>query len=932
MPGWNLSVDMRAHASDLIEGLRNSAKAARSLSRDSLAAQRRLTSLGAAGQHSARQLRNLGTDAQWAARQIRMLVADSGRAGAEMRTLARVSQEAGREQRQAGEAVQRTATHMRGLVRAGLSVSRSQEAAARSSRTAVGGYRTLGREIRSTARDMQALALRSATVGTRLRSVGRDGERAMGRFATASGRVRSQLGSLTALLAGGGLLLGMGAMVKEGNEFQKEMNTFGAVTGATAAQMRRASATAQQMGDDLKLPSSTAADAAAAMVELAKAGFRTDQAIDAVRSSLVLSTAGNLNAADSAKFLGDMMDQFGMGADQAAKAADILAATANAASGDIVDIYYAMKYAGPVAHGLGVSMQEAATGVGMLGKAGILGQTAGTTLRGMLTNMAKPTDQMAAGLKTLNIQAYDAQGNFKGLRYVVERLGEAQHKLSQKDFTAAAAKAFGKPALAGAVAIAHQGTESYDALSTAIGQTGAATTVAEAQGKGLTGAMLQLKTQSKQTAQTLYTALSPGLERVTRLLTSGMAKATPHLRDVINYARDLATLFGPGLSAKAHAGLAGLAATIQGLAGPLKGLAWEAAADGLHMLISLARAGADVLRNLAHGLDPVLAAIGDLASGADGGATALDILVTTVDLATDAISGLSGVLVPIGAAVGGLVHAFGGLPGPVQTAVMAMLLTRRVAPMLAGLATTVRGNVTGAWRTLGDQMRVQTALGAAAGQSIGRIGAAMAVLQVRVPILGRMTGAFRNARAAAGATGTAMSGLRTNLMAASAALRPSSWRAFNDQLRVQRSLADRAGVSLSRFGAGFSVIESRIPVVGRMSAAYRVAQTRIAGTGGALGQFTSRLAGATAAASTGMIGLRGAVAGTTAAIGVGLRGAMGGLMGAMGGPWGVALMGLTVGLGMLASAQQRASAEAEKHRSDITALTQAFRDSSGAIT
>ncbi len=122
-----------------------------------------------------------------------------------------------------------------------------------------------------------------------------------------------------------------------------------------------------------------------------------------------------------------MMDQFGMGADKAGVAADTLAATANAASGDIIDIYYSMKYAGPVAHGLGVSMQEAATGVGMLGKAGILGQTAGTTLRGIFTNLAKPTKLMREGLAGLGIEAWTTQGKFKGLRYIVEKLGEAEH-------------------------------------------------------------------------------------------------------------------------------------------------------------------------------------------------------------------------------------------------------------------------------------------------------------------------------------------------------------------------------------------------------------------------------------------------------------------------------------------------------------------------
>ncbi len=59
-------------------------------------------------------------------------------------------------------------------------------------------------------------------------------------------------------------------------------------------------------------------------MELAKAGFRTDQAISATRASLQLASAAGVNAADSARYLGDIMDQFGLGADQAARASDIL--------------------------------------------------------------------------------------------------------------------------------------------------------------------------------------------------------------------------------------------------------------------------------------------------------------------------------------------------------------------------------------------------------------------------------------------------------------------------------------------------------------------------------------------------------------------------------------------------------------------------------
>jgi TP901 family phage tail tape measure protein len=682
----------------------------------------------------------------------------------------------------------------------------------------------LGVRAAAAATRLGALGTRGGQTGAHLRRVGRDAGvlerslRGVGREAT----------SLTRILAGGGLLLGTGELVAEGNRYQRQMNTFQAVTEATAGQMQRAAWMANKLGDDLTLPTTTAADAAEAMVELARAGFRTDQAITAARASLQLASAASVSAADSARYLGDIMDQFGLGADQAARASDILAATANNASGGIIDIYYAMRYAGPVAAGLGVSMEDAASAVGMLGKAGILGQTAGTALRGMMANLAAPTKEMRDGLKSLGIEAWDTQGRFKGLRYVIGELSRAQHEMSQQDFTAAVKKAMGKPAMSGAIAMAHQGTESFDALSQAVRESGAAAQITAARGQGLAGAMTLLRKQTQQTGLALYDAMAPGLEYVARLMTRGLSGATPHLVAAIEYGRDLATLYGPELKTNARSGLGQLIDEAEKLLGPLQALGEHGLAAGLNLLINAARSLGDVLGNAAEGAAPVASALGLLGDEAGGASTGLDILVTSADLAMSAVAGLSAVLVPVGEVVGTLVRAFGGLPAPVQTAIAAMFLARRLTPVLGGLASTVSGRLTGAWRGFGAQMQ------------------------------------------------------------------------------VQQNLAARAGTSLSRYAAGFAVLESRIPVVGRMAAAFRNAQGPAAG-------------------------FRGTLVGVTRAAGVGLLSAGRGLVAFMGGPWGAAMVAATFGLGLLADRQQKAAQAAAEHRQRISNLAQALRESNGAV-
>ncbi|WP_425834193.1 phage tail tape measure protein [Streptomyces fractus] len=672
-------------------------------------------------------------------------------------------------------------------------------------------FAAINRSARAAAVGLNQLTARAGSARAGLRRTADDGARSVTRLQRTIAGASSRGLSSANLLAGGALLMGTGAVVEEGNQYQKQMNLFRAVTSATAGQMKRAGATAQDLGNDLSLPTATSADAAESMVELAKAGFRTDQAIDAVRASLQLASAADISAADSAKYLGDIMDQFGLGAEQSSRAADTLASTANNASGSITDIYYSMRYAGPVANALGVSLQDTAAAVGMLGKSGILGHTAGTSLRGIFANLAAPTPQMVTALKNLGIEAWDAQGNFRGLRVVIDGLSKAEHSMSQQDFTANATKAFGKNSLSGAVALAHQGTQSFDDLTQAVSQTGSAAAITASSGEGLTGAMTQLRTQARQTGLALYDGMAPGLEYLARLMTRGLAGATPYLTTALEYGRDLATLYGPDLKAQTAGGLGGLVGEARRLLGPLKEIGEDALATGLNLLVNSAEALGDVLGNAADGAEPVLGALG--AIGEDGGAAAgtLDIVATAANLVLDAVAGLSSVLVPIAHLVGGLVSAFGALPGPIQSAALAMLLFRRVQPTLMGVANTVSGPVRAGFQSFNQQMRVQQSLAATAGMSLNRYGAAWAVLQARSQALGSMTAAFRTVNGA----GTTFQGTLTGIgRAAGSGLRSALGG-------VTSALGGPFGITMAAVSVGLGLLAARQEKAAQAAAAHQ---------------------------------------------------------------------------------------------------------------
>jgi TP901 family phage tail tape measure protein len=409
-----------------------------------------------------------------------------------------------------------------------------------------GGLTTMATGARGGAAGMREAELAAARAGTAART-------GFGSMRSGVASVLGPVKQLGALLAGGAILFGLHDIVHMGNEYTDSMNKFLEVTRASGAQMHAAGREAQALGSDMKLPSANAAEAADAMVELAKAGLSAQDAIKAARGTIQLAAAARTDVATAAKIEGDIMDQFAMKSSQATKVADVLANTANSSSGELMDLYYAMKYVGPTAHSMGVSIKDAATAVGLLGKSGIIGETAGTSLRGALVNMARPTKQAKDGLHTLGIEAFDAQGNFKGLQYVITQLHDAQEHLTTQQFTAAAAMAFGKPALSAMTALAHQGGEAFQQFGIQVGRVGGAAALAAAESKGLGGAMRGLGKQISSAFLQVYLGISPTLERVTRAMTSSVSSAIPYIKSGIRIAGDLWDIYGPTVEAKLHA-------------------------------------------------------------------------------------------------------------------------------------------------------------------------------------------------------------------------------------------------------------------------------------------------------------------------------------------------------------------------------------------
>ncbi|MEU7787657.1 phage tail tape measure protein [Amycolatopsis sp. NPDC049159] len=697
--------------------------------------------------------------------------------------------------------------------------------------------------------------------------------------------------------------VGFKQVIDIGIEYQSSLNDLQAVSHATGDQMARVGATAKALGSDMSLPATSAADAAAAMTELAKGGLSVDQAMTAAKGTLQLAAAAQIDAAQAAEIQSQALNAFGLSADNAGHVSDVLANAANAASGEITDFAQAMGQVGAVAHQFGLSIDETTTALGLFANAGIKGSDAGTLIKSALLALANPSKPAAKAIEQLGLKTYDATGKFVGLKSIFEQLHDASGRMTDAQYQQATATVFGSDAVRLAGVAAGTTGEQWDAMATAIGHAGGASEVAAAKTKGLGGAIEGFKSQVETVEIDAFEKIGPALEAGVRGAADAVSKYGPQVVDGLEHVIDFAGQVGPGIAKKVAAGATEVAQAGQRLIAPFEQGAKQALDRGIGIVTTAVGGFIDVGRKAVDVAQPIAKGIADIAKGATTASGPLGAVRLALELTYDAASGVLTILRPFAAGIGEVLHLFGELPGPVQAAAFA-LLALKVGPGilngLKGALSGVRGEAEGASTKLGLVGKTVGVIAAPARATIGAVGGAVGVL-----------------------------------------------RQFNDEARVQREIGAAAGQSIGRMGSAAAAFNtSAIPAVA--AARGFVEQTRAIKEGAAgAGQPINTLSAAVGTLverSSALSQARdrftevsssterfGKIAGAAAAGGSLLKSAAGGLVGAFGGPWGIAIAAAGVGLSMLAQRNEEAAQKAAAHKQAVDDLLGAYRKSGGVI-
>lgn len=306
------------------------------------------------------------------------------------------------------------------------------------------------------------------------------------------------------------------ASIKMAADFDEQMSTVQANSGATSAQLGQLREAALQAGASTVY---TASESAGAINDLAKAGMSVSDILSGgLTASLNLAAAGQMNVGDAAEYMSQALTMFHLSGKDAASTADALAAGADKAVGNVSDFGDALNNCGVMANSFGMNLQETVGVLGLFAQNGIVGAEAGTQLNSMLMRLAHPAADAESTMKELGISTHDASGKFVGMSNLAGQLHDKLGSLTDQQRQEAEATIFGSYAIKGAGIIMDAGKSGVDKWTKAVSDSGFAAQQASNKTNNLKGDLKMLESAT----QSAMTKIGEGAQGPLRKFTQGL--------------------------------------------------------------------------------------------------------------------------------------------------------------------------------------------------------------------------------------------------------------------------------------------------------------------------------------------------------------------------------------------------------------------------
>ena len=218
-------------------------------------------------------------------------------------------------------------------------------------------------------------------------------------------------------------------VIRTGEEFTAAISKVGAISGATADELKQLEDAARLYGSTTMYSAKESADA---LQYMALAGWNAQQSIDALPSVLNLAASSGMDLGRASDIVTDYITAFGLSVDDAARFVDIMSYAMSHSNTTTEMLGEAYKNCAATAHSMGISVEEVTAALMTMANAGVKGGEAGTTLNTLMTRLATNAKGCADELKEYGVAIYDAQGNMNSLSDILSGMIGAWSRLTQE--------------------------------------------------------------------------------------------------------------------------------------------------------------------------------------------------------------------------------------------------------------------------------------------------------------------------------------------------------------------------------------------------------------------------------------------------------------------------------------------------------------------
>lgn len=363
----------------------------------------------------------------------------------------------------------------------------------------------MNRRIKETSKELNGLKWHNLSDGLKTISNGFE------KVSNVTGKMADLIMPLATTIAGG-----FAFSAKTAIDFEAAMTKVGVTSQATAEEMEQLKEIAIQLGEELPI---SASDAAEGLNYLALAGYDVSEQLTAISPIAKASVAWTSDLATVSDLATDSLSAMNLSVENLAGYMDMLSnaqSNSNTTALALMEAY--IEVGGSLAQ-LNVPLEESMALLGVMANRGVKGAEAGRALSAVLVNLTAGTSKSVGVLEELNVQTFDAQGNFVGLENILLQLNEALAGLTEEQKNNYLAAIGGKQHVSDLNALLSGLNEEYGDLKVTISEsTGVLDEMTETMSSTTAMTIEELKGKLESLAIKIGDKLLPFIEKAAELL------------------------------------------------------------------------------------------------------------------------------------------------------------------------------------------------------------------------------------------------------------------------------------------------------------------------------------------------------------------------------------------------------------------------------